>query len=292
MTAQLMGRLSWTGDIDETGHRTWGINWLVQTSSVDDGPAVVATCAGLPVAGAQWYMGNDIDGWAFCSPFMSIKQQADVTEGLWTGLWVVGQRFSTRPLQRCQSTTITDPLAEPWKVRVAFNRAQREAKRDKDGVPLVSSSFEFIRNIMEDYGGACVTLTRNEPTMPLAGITGLRFCVNDGPMWGLNARCVKLMGFESERNLYGTCYYYYTNSYTFEVNFETWDNVAVDAGTRVLVEGGTFGDLRDYRATVDGASVLLDGNGKKATSLGGVAAKRAKVAREADLFVIGVPASF
>lgn len=292
MTAELKGRLSWTGDIDDNGHRTWGINWLVETSSVDDGPSVVANCAGLPVAGAQWYMGNDIDGWAFCSPYMSIKQQADVTEGLWTGLWTVGQRFSTRPLQRCQTTSISDPLAEPWKVRVAFNRAQREARRDKDNVPLVSSSFEFLRGIMEDYGGAVVTLTRNEVALPLAGITALRFHVNDGPMWGLPARCVKLMGFESERNLYGTCYYYYTNSYTFECNFETWDGLAVDAGTRTLVTGGTFGNLKDYRPTSDGSTVLLDGRGRKAEQLANVAAKRAKVAKEADLFVIGVPTSF
>lgn len=291
MTASLLGRLEWGGSIDSQGYRTWDITWLIETTSVDDGPAVVATCAGLPVVGSQWFMGNDIDGWAWCLPTMTIRQIPDSTPGLWTGLWTVKQQFSTQPTTRNTSDRMEDPLLEPWKIRGSFNRSQKEAKEDRNGNLLLTSSMEFIRGLMRDVGGATVTLSKNFASLPLASTTALRWHLNDGPMWGMARRCVKLAGFEFQQQKFGT-FTYWNCGYTFEVAFEGFDERVVDQGTRVLVEGGTLGNLVDYRPTTDGSTVLLNGLGKRATSLGGVATAVPEVAPEANLFVIGIPTSF
>ena len=91
--------------------------------------------------------------------------------------------------------------------------------------------------------------------------------------------------------MFGTLTYWLC-TYQFEVAFDGFDDRVVDQGTRVLVEGGTVGVLTDYRSTTDGATVMLNGAGKRATSLATVATAAAEIAPEANLFAIGVPVSF
>lgn len=293
MTSKLLGRIGFSGEWNDQGHRTWNIAFLCETTSPDDGPSVVSVTTGLPTVGSTWVFGNENDPWAFCTPYMSITQVAGASEGEWTGLWVVRQRFTTTPMRRCQDTTITDPLMEPWKVRGSFTRSQREATRDRFGDFLVSSSMELLRGINEDYGGATVTLGKNFVSLPLYTATQVRYHVNSGTMWGLPARTVKLVGFEFERNLYGVCTFYYTCSYSFEIDFEGWDKTVADRGTRTLVTGGTLGNLKDYRAVPDGREVFLDGAGAMATTLAGVGTATPQVAKQTDfLSVLGVPATF
>jgi hypothetical protein len=59
-------------------------------------------------------------------------------------------------------------------------------------------------------------------------------------MWGLAARTVKLAGFTWAQVFYGTCDYYYTRDFDFEINYGTWDRTLIDKGTKVL-----FGEYTD-----------------------------------------------
>lgn len=234
MTAKLLGPIWWEMDREDEGHRNYKIKWRIKTTDVNDGPAVILTCPGLPVIGDPWIFGNDNDPWAFCYPTGVVRSQ--LQEGDPTFYWILEQKFSTKPLKRCQETQIDDPLDEPQKVSGTFVKYTEEARTDLNEKFLITSSLEPLRGpqVEFDANRPTVKIEQNVLDLELPLFTPMVDQVNGATMWGLPARCVKLSNASWERKLYGICHYYYTRTFDFDINFNTFDRVVPDLGTQVL----------------------------------------------------------
>ena len=235
MAATLMsGPRQWTGGRDSEGHRTWNLRSLVRTDSKLDGPQAVLACAGLPSIGSQYSFGNDADSWAFCYPDATIQMLESNNDH--TGLWAVDQKFSTRPLRRCNQTTITNPLSEPQRIGGSFVNFTRPAVYDLYGNPILSSSWELLRGREVEFDEAYPTVWVEQNTLDLGLELFSQYinCVNDAPMWGLSERCVKLSRVSRQRLSYGVCTYYFMRRFEFDINYNTFDRYVQDEGTRVL----------------------------------------------------------
>lgn len=235
MTCRLHGKHRvWGGGADDEGYRTYGITWIVNCGR-KDGPANVMQTPGLPLPGALWQFEDDIDVWAFCYPWMEVEHLAQ-KEGDPSEWWAVKQKFSTKPMKRCQDERVENPILEPPKISGGHSRYTHEATHDRHGRMILTSS-------LERYKGNDVEFDRNRPTFKMEQNVAtlgqdvyvpMVDTVNDSPIWGFNERCVKLSTAYFERNVYGKCGYYYTRHFEFEVNHASFDKILPDEGTRVL----------------------------------------------------------
>jgi hypothetical protein len=180
---------------------------------------------------------------------------------------------------------------------VNFNPERREEYWDKDGKPLKNSAGEgFTGPATEfDFSKPAVTIGMNLPDLPLSTIAQLMQCVNDSPLWGLNARCVKLSGCRARRLLYGTCSYFYSVDLDFDIDYNTFDRKIVDAGTTSTKTGGTPGVQADMikNRTSEGDMVryYLDGNGNVVPNAQSAAILTFQKYKTANLFLLGIPPS-
>jgi hypothetical protein len=243
------GQRTWSGTRDEEGHREYSITHLVKADPTD-GPSNVMVTAGLPLPGSVWSFDADLDVWAFCHPNMDVvpSQEKLGDPGYW---WDVKQKFSTKPMKRCNMTTIEDPLMEPQKVSGSFCRYTKEAIIDRLGRSLRNSSHEMFHGPQVEFDDdrPCVRIEQNVLNLDLPLLTQLRNTLNDAPLWGLSERMIKFRPATWERKLYGTCTFYYTRVLEFDINFDTFDKKIVDRGTRCLL--GHWGAGTGAGCTVD-----------------------------------------
>jgi len=233
MSATVLGREDWGLERDEEGHRTFKIIHKVQTSSADDGPFVVLNAPGLPVIGALWHFGNDTDLWAFCHPNASITPEVKSEKNK---VWHVEQTFSTKPLKRCQDEQYEDPLLEPQKISGGWSKKTKEAVYDRNGDRIETTSHEPIRGHQNEWDDphATVKVEQNVAALQLETLSSLINHLNDAPLWGMAVRCVKLSNITWERKVHGLCDYYYTRSFEFEIDADTFDRDILDEGTKCL----------------------------------------------------------
>lgn len=237
MAGTLLGLFSW-GPVsrDDVGHRTYPVSHKVEVASYLEGPATALQTPGLPSVGSTWAFGDDLDVYAYCTPQATAKcvQEGD---GERASIWLVEQTFTTKPMSRCNSTTIDSPLSEPAQIRGGFSPFREEAIYDRFGDFLLMSSLERMTGpeVEIERGRPIVTISMNVATLPLATFSEMidTGAVNDATMWGLPARCIRLAEVSWERYLYGVCTYFYRVNYTFEIKFDTWNRFIVDQGTRV-----------------------------------------------------------
>jgi len=293
MGATLLGAIDWGMTQDKDSHRDYFIDWKLQTDDVNDGPYLVSVCPGLPFIGSTWGFGNDADPFAYCWPTQQIKFLYSGEQG---NLWSVKQTFSTRPFKRCQDSKIENPLAEPPKLSGSFVKYVEEATRDRHGKSLVSSSWELLRGKEVEFDGnrPTVKVGLNVLALPLTAYSQMVDGVNDAPLWGLNKRCVKLSNVVWERQVYGTCSFYYTVFYEFDINFNTFDRVIVDSGTKVFA-GGDRNNPKDFKLYEDKfgghSRVLLDGNGEALDDGDNPVTKTLEKYFEFNFLTLGIPTS-
>ena len=294
MVAIARGFTDWSLSIDKDGHRDYRLLWEVDTTSNADGPAVVANAAGLPTVGTTWAFGNDVDLWAFCWPNWVISP---VLTKEANRQWTVEQVFSTKPLNRCQDNSIENPLLEPDRINGSFVRYVKEVTQDRFGEPLKTSSHELIRGAIAefDHNRPTVTVEKNLASLPLVSFAPMIDSVNDATLWGLPARCVKLSNASWRRHLYGTCTYYYTVTYEFDIDYYDFDRKAIDEGTKVLSKGGDKTKPQDFELYKDrngeNTRVLLDGNGEPLKDDAEPVEIDISYYRESNLMTLGIPAS-
>lgn len=230
------GQFSWSGDVGDDGHRnyTYVTRALAATT---DGPAAViaAVNTAIPV-GSTWSVDGDVDAWAWRLPGMQISPER---EGEPNKLWKVSLKFSTKPPenQRCNTTPIEDPLLEPQRVSGSFIRKTEMGLKDRFGQAITNSSHEAITGPQNEWdadGGDTVSIEQNVADLELDVLAALKNCVNDAPLWGMPARCVKFNMYTWEQKFYGVCNKYYTRRLEFEVNAKTFDRDILDEGTKVL----------------------------------------------------------
>lgn len=230
MAGLVKGKVDWDGWVDDEGHRNYKLTVLVQTFYAD-GPQNAFLSSGLPTIGSPWQFGNDYDPYALCLPGMRARPVITKEPGNW---WLIEQNFSTKPLSRCQTTSVENPLAEPQKKSGSFLRFLRKTEVDRHGDAILSSSHEPISVDKRD-SYPVVRIEQNVANLQLATVAPMVNTLNDSTLWGLGARKILLADFHWEERWYGTCTPYYTRFFEFEVNYDGWDeNELVDSGLKVL----------------------------------------------------------
>jgi hypothetical protein len=231
------GAITWSGERDAEGHRTYTLIWFAEAGR-DDGPAVVMQTPGLYLPGAGYSVADDIDIWAWCRPELKVSPAPDTKEGSYTRFWRIEQKFSTRPpdTKRCAENDIQDPLLQPQKVNGSFAKATREATKDRFGNPIVSSSHEMLRGNSSEFDASRLTVTieQNVALLELDLVSLMTDTVNDDVLWDFDARCVKLDNMSWEKKFYGSCYVYYTRKLEFSTNRATFDRDILDEGNKAL----------------------------------------------------------
>lgn len=290
MSATSRGMIHWEGHRDNDGHREYIAKWQVKTSSAAIGPAAVFAASGVPSVGTAWFE----DPWAFCLP--DLKATPILTKEPNTE-WILEQKYSTRPLKRCQTTAIEDPLDEPPRLSGSFVRYVREATIDRNGNPIRSSSHELLRgkNVERDWNKPQVFIEMNFATSTLSTFAPMIDTVNDSTLWGLPARTVKLSNAPWRRLLYGSCSYFFTVTFEFDIDYNGWDRTIIDEGTKVLACGGNAANPRDFVAYKDGlgenGKVILDGNGNAWSGTGDPGYVDIEFYTESNMLLLGIPSS-
>lgn len=318
---------------DAEGYRTYKAVIRVASNSstpLPDGPLTVLQTPGLPTPGSAWSFSSEIDAEVWCRPDAQIKRAGEYRDGDPVMNWDVELTFSNKPLppsqERCNSTTTGDPLLEPQKVSGTFVKYTEEATYDRFGVAITSSCGEPMRGpqVEFDKSRPTVRIQQNVADLQLGLCAALMDVVNDAPLWGLPARCVKLSQFSWERHFYGSCYVYYTRTFDFDVRYDTFDRTLVDQGTMVLrghwdtntasltygtyvLDGGVSpgstspSDVIRYKDWHgENATVILDGNGRPwdeggrstGTSDDTMGTRVVQKYDEANLLLLGIPITF
>jgi len=311
MSATVQGlRATWGGDRDQEGHRTYHVVHIVRALR-SDGPYVVMQASGLPVVGSSWAFGNDFDPWAFCTPEMRVSIHKE-KEGDFSSrtnslqYWRVRQTFTTKPLNRCQDESIEDPLLEPPRYGGSFVKYVKEVQKDKDGNAILTSSRELVKgSLVEfDHNRPTVWVEMNSASLGLSTFAAMVDNVNDGAMWGLSARCVKLSNVTWERKIYGTCDFYYTRRFDFDIRYDTFDTSPIDSGVKAF--GHWDPEDKDTWTTTDHLLAYKDKQGNYGrVMLNGAGIPIADDADpvnipgapveyypETNFFILGIPASF
>lgn len=278
MSGTNKGRIDWSLTRDQEGHRDYKLRSLIVTTDLADGPKTAFLAAGNPAVGAIWSYGNDSDPWAFCWPTANITPIVVKEPGYW---WILENLFTTRPLKRCQDSQIENPLAEPQGLSGSFVKYTRELERDRFGRLVLSSSHERIRGLEVDANRPSVVVEQNVSALGIGTFAAMVDHVNDATLWGLPPRTVKLSNVTWSQKLYGTCTYYYTRRFEFDIRYETFDFIDIaDTGFRKF-DKKRFADTEENRAdptkfvlAKDGLGgnppqkILLDGNGDPLTITG------------------------
>lgn len=294
MTMAVKGRIDWSMARDKDGHREYTIQWLCGSNDQNDGPGWAFLSSGLPLVGAYWNFGNELDLWAFCLPMQTAKPLHTTEPGHW---WIVEQIFSTKPLSRCQDTSIENPLAEPDRLGGSFVKYMKEAVRDRHGNALKSSSHEMFRGplVEFDHNRPTVVVEKNLASLPLSTFSPMIDTVNNHSLWGLTERMVKLSNATWSRRLYGTCTYFYVVTYEFDIDFNTFDRRIIDEGTKVLSKGGDPNDPRHFVQYKDvngeNTRVLLNGAGVALSDGASPYEFELEYYPESNFFALGIPAS-
>lgn len=302
MVMAVVGELEWSCERDVEGHRDYTLISLIESTDPTAGPASVFSASGVRAIGSLWTIAasyaNDTDDWAFCTPEWKVRPVITAEPNY---LWTLEQKFTTRPLKRCQTDSIENPLLEPATISGTFNNMQREMSVDRNGQAIMTSSYERLRGKVaeRDVGRAQVVIGYNVSTLGadgLATLGSILHIVNDSTMWNYPARCVKLSGISFERKLYGTCTYYYTVTYTFDCDWAGFDVLALDEGTRVLGYAGTGTNPTHFIQYKDKAGnpgrVILDGTGQAWDGVGDPGTVYIEHYDEANLLSLpGVPST-
>jgi len=172
--------------------------------------------------------------------------------------WKVVQKFSTRPLKRCNTTQIENPLAEPFKISGGFHKYTKEVNYDRFGHQIKTSSHEQVHGpgVEFDFNRMSVKIEWNVSAFDPNNIATYVDTVNDSTLWSLPKRCVKLSNVSFERKLWGVCNYYFTQSFEFDTDVKTFDRHVMDEGYKCL-NGKWATDLADPALTAYRGGVAL-----------------------------------
>lgn len=300
-----LGPYAISSERDDEGYRVHNVSYKVMTDDPDDLPYTIwSSLASLPQTGDPWTFGNDNDAWSFCYPYVKgTPLHPEEEPGYW---WKLDYKFSNKPLSRCQSTQIENPLSEPQKISGSYVRYMKEAKVDRNGKAILSSSHERIQGIQQNAGRHNVIIEQNVGSLGLSTVCAIETHLNDATLWGLDARHILFASWSWERKLYGTCTYYYTRRFEFEVRHNPDDTFDLDdvpdMGFKELdttIVGADKNNPKHFRMIKDkngenlASPVMLDNNGAVNTSPVATPSFRPTIELydEANLLTLGIPSS-
>jgi hypothetical protein len=252
MTCRLQGTYrNWSCKSDEYGYRDYSIVFEVISDDPADGPQTVLNCPGLPTVGSTWLFGNDDDIYVYAKLVQEATPRVKDEACL---IWDVSFSYSSRPdLQKCETLQFTDPLLQCPKISGHSTKRTIEATLDIGNHPIVNSAFEQIRGPNNEWDNARTGVRVELNTNSTGVLQAIQFLdyVNIAPLWGYDARCIKLSTVTWEKKYYGACSVYFSLIMEFDIaNFEpglspltpspngippgSWDRLVQDEGTKVL----------------------------------------------------------
>lgn len=323
----LTGPVRWSLSRDHDGYREYKVTRRVRTTSVADGPFQVLCTPGLTSIGAMYAFGNDLDPWVWCYPDARIGRISGLQDGEPGCLWDVEQTFGNKQTKRCQDVPIEDPLMEPQKVSGSFTNYTEPATYDKDGYLIQLPSFELLKGpeVEFDKNRPTVRIEQNVANLGLGSFSAMVDKVNDDVLWGMPARCVKLRNVTWDRKIWGSCGYYYTRTFDFEIRYEEvidgvtvagFDKYLPQCGEKVLrgkwlLDSGVWAWALDYDGNDEPpdpynplsyirftdtagnpASVILNNDGTPWDGTGDVPRMLVQKYEEANFLTLGIPTSF
>lgn len=258
MAARLIGPTKWSMTQDNKTNRKYTLRMLVETLSTE-GPNTALHAPGMPGIGSSWSFDSDFDGWAFYTGEANVEPRVEREPNTY---WDIDLVFST-DIKQCQEVEQENPLLQPQRVSGTFNRFVKEALYDRFGNFLRYSSWERIQGPQVEFDASrpTIRIEQNVSNLQLTTLATMIDTVNSVPQWGFPARYIKLSSVSWEEKFYGLCFKYYTRTLEFEVNYETYDQIIVDQGSRVLngkwndsghwelvniPDGGPFGITPNY----------------------------------------------
>jgi hypothetical protein len=311
---RVVGLLAQRFNRDAEGHRHYEVDWHIETASPTQNMAYILANWPLFAVGAPfnltpiWPTASGTDPWAFCTPELNIAPHRDVPEYTPTTNWVVTQHWSTKQSWRCQTFPIENPLLEPIDITGDFVHEIREASKDRFGKPLLHPNFQPITGpaVEYKYSYPTINITFNSATLPLSTYVLLINKVNDAPLWGLPARCIRFTDAKWSRKVYGSCFYYFTTTYTFEFDIAGFDKEVPAEGTRVYGGAGAYDDPNSFvnakTEEDENTAVPLDYLGRKLVFTGyngdGIAIyehpqyiQKPQVHEQGNFLLLGVPSA-
>jgi hypothetical protein len=300
---------------DEEGHRYYEIDFHVRTDDYYDTAAYLLDDWPLYAAGQPFDLTPDlpdyegIDSWAFCTPELNIAAHPDAGDKARHKDWVVTQYWSTKQTWRCQTFPIENPLLEPVDITGDFVHENRTTKVDRFGKILKYPNFEPILGPATEYKYSypTVNITFNSATLPLSTYVQLINKVNDEPLWGLPERCVRFTDAKWQRKIYGTCFYYYTTTYTFEFDINGFDKEVPIEGTLAYSGSGSLSNPKSFTTakgiTDENKTVPLDYLGRELIPTGTFDGNgdpeylypqgilKPEIHYEGNLLLLGIPSS-
>ncbi len=225
------GPIDFTANWDAEGQRTYTVTFLLTTLTPEfDGPQQAMICPDLPVIGSTYAYGNEIDIWAWRQPGVSIKAPGEYRQGNLRGVLHATVNYTTRPRTFAQdrpnasggapSDTIENPLSEPARISIGFNKFTEEATKDRFGRDVTNSAFESLHGATNEWdsGRPTVSIEQNIANINLPQLAGMLDTVNSTRMWGHIERAVKLSSISAQKKFGKNNSYYWTRTLNFEIN--------------------------------------------------------------------------
>ncbi len=299
--ATVLNIVRWSGIRSEEGHRDYEVTIRVEAAT-NEGPQTVTLASGLPTIGSAWTYGTDNDAWAFCTPFLKIDP---VLEEENNKHWDLGYKFTTRPMFRCATTTIDNPLSEPDRISGSFVNSTKKINRDIRGQIIKTTGHETIE-VEVDSNKPTVIISQNVLSLGLGTFSPLVDTVNNSTLWGLSSRKIKLSNVSWERKLYGVCNYYYTRTFEFDIDENTFDKKDIPNHGNKVIRGKWSSTGRWNRVGNPSSSnardfiQFKDKHGENATTYltrNGFPSSREifltprKVYKESNFLTLGIPSS-
>lgn len=242
MSGTVYKTLNWTASRNKKGYRQYSVTHLVRTNSDTDSPSdVLLNTTGLPTPGTTWNYGNTPDASAVCLFERSVSRYKP-TEGENGVYWAVISKFDAVPgaTPPGSSEEPGGPLLMPFVITGGFDQMESQQEVDKNGNPIVSTSFEplFGEATTRNFALPTVSIEHNISTNPVDYVKSYMNRVNSTAMWGFGTREIRMNDAEWSKEMMASGVYYYRVKYTFTCRYSGWDQEILDEGRKVLKDGG------------------------------------------------------
>lgn len=267
------------------GHREYSAFYRVITSSRNDSAIFVRQNADVPQFNDSYAAANDQDFGAYVVGYGVTLE--DPTNSLTS--WIVRVDYSSRP-RRENDDVGDDPLNRPPIISGDGILRERVVTEDKDGNPYVNTADEPFLDSFRDAHCPTLQIQKNFASIDLDQFAEFTDAVNTETFFGLSTRKWKMQNPRWVRNFRGNKVPYFTVTFAFEANRDTWDFKPMDRGTFHLVSSVPTKFMVERRPAEFG---LLNGINGTALSAGADPEfLNYRVYPEKDFGELGIPTGF
>ncbi len=240
---------------DEHAMREYTRKWRVVVSALTDDAITVTAAPGIPRM-FDLYVGSDggVDSLGAACRKIEATHVDDF-------VWEVFARYSNKTDQPALGDP--DPLNRPAEIDVTTERFQRPMDVDANGLAVVNSSNEkFDPPVEKDDSRPTLRITRNESSAPYDKLRIFKDTVNFESFYGYTPLTVKVAAI-NYRRAFENGIYYWSVTYEFHVNPDTWLTKVLDQGTVTLNATGKPVAIVDVNGQRITTPQLLNGEGKR-----------------------------